>query len=163
MHTGTQVALRETLTAMIGTYKQAVADIEQAYAMLHNAKSRLQSSYSTQYIDVIRRNNHGQTDPKEVDTTLKEIQRQCWNGIVNRLELKKMLSIKRREALDKQLSGDSRGYEEVPPLPELTEENVISMFQDAAARAPEYAKEAAFEVFDWLRPHSGRTADLKTN
>ena len=159
----TDLAHRETITALVGTYQQATADIAAAYAMLDAAKKRLNLAFKTAHIEVIRRNNGGDTEPKEVTGVNKEIKRRAWCAIVERMEVKKLMSIKRREELDRQLNGDSRSYEPVAELPDLTEANILGMFQDTMAKASEYANEAVFEIFDWLRPHAGHTADLKTN
>jgi hypothetical protein len=159
----TDIAHRETITALVGTYTQATADIITAYAMLDAAKKSLRLAFKTEYIDTIRRNCCGETDPKEVVGVNKEIKRRAWCAIVERMEVKKLMSIKRREELDRQLAGDNSRSEPVAELPDLTEANILAMFQDTMAKAGDYANEAVFEVFDWLRPHAGHTADLKTN
>ena len=160
---GTNLVQRDTLEAMIGNYKQAVTEIEQGYALLESAKARLKSAFLYDHFEVIRRNNYGEAK-EEVERVMVEIKRRAWSGIVDRLELRKLLSIKRREELDKQLAGERSRYDEpVQDLPEITVENIIAMFQDVAAKAPDYAREAVYEIFDWLRPQCGRVADLKTN
>jgi len=158
-----ELAHRETITVLVGTYQQATADIATAYAMLDAAKKSLRTVFKTEYMDVIARNSHGETEPKEVESINKEIKRRVWCAIVERMEVKKLMSIKRREELDKQLNGDSRSYEPVAELPEITEANILAMFQDTMAKATGYANEAVYEVFDWLRPCAGHTSELKTN
>ena len=164
---GTNLVPRDTLEAMIGNYTKATEEITEAYALLRKADGRLQSSFLTHYFEVIRRNGHG-IGEEEVAEVLKGIERRAWSDIVDRLELRKLLSIKRREELDAQLSQDRGRYNQwnndpPPPLPPISEANVLAMFQDVAARAPDYAREAVSEVFDWLRPHHGHTAEMKTN
>ena len=159
----TDLAHRETITALVGTYQQATTDIITAYAMLDAAKKALNLAFKTTHMDTIRRNCCGETGPKEAEGVNKEIKRRAWSAIVERMEVKKLMSIKRREELDRQLSGDSRSYEPVAELPDLTEANILGMFQDTMAKASDYANEAVYEVFDWLRPHAGHTAELKTN
>lgn len=159
----TEIAHRATITALVGTYQQAVNDITTAYAMLDAAKTRLRATFKDT-LDVVRRNSHGDVSPQEAESAIKEIKRAAWSGLVDRMEIRKVLSIKRREELDRQLSGDTRSrYEPVAELPELTEANILAMLQDNMAKATDYANEAVYEVFDWLRPQLGHTAGLKTN
>lgn len=158
-----ELARRETLTVLVGTYKQAMADVEQAYKLLEESKKKLRSVFLNEYFNVIRQHNCYSTDAGEVKAVQEEITRQAWRCIVDRLEIRRILSIKRREELDRQLHGDKRGYEPTPPLPEITEENILVMLQDGMAKATDYANEAIYEVFDWLRPQRGKTAGLKTN
>jgi hypothetical protein len=163
MREESSLAHRSTITALVGVYQQATEDIATAYAMLAAAKTRLRATFKDT-LDVVRRNSHGDVSPAEVEMVLAEIKRSAWTGLVDRMEIRKLLSIKRREDLDRQLSGDSRNrYEKIPELPELTEVNILAMFKDSMAKASDYANEAVYEVFDWLRPQGGRTADLKTN
>lgn len=160
----TDLAQRQTITALVGTYQRETAAVATAYELLRNAEANLQRDFFNQYFTVRSRGDYGSYDAGALKSVLTEINRQAWRSIVERLGIRALLSIARREELDRQLSGDSRGWQEKPaPLPEVTEENIISMMQDNMSRATEYANEAIFEVFDWLRPHHGRTSDLKTN
>ena len=58
------------------------------------------------------------------------------------------MSIARRDELDKQIHDGN--------LPELTNENVLALFQDSAANVQTYIEEAILEVFEWLRPHNSQ-------
>lgn len=159
----TEIAHRATITALVGTYQQAVTDITAAYAILDAAKTRLRATFKDT-LDVVRRNSHGDVSPQEVEAVLKEVKRCAWSGLVDRMEIRKVLSIKRRETLDTQLSGNGRNrYEDVPELPEITESNILAMLQDNMAKATDYANEAVYEVFEWLRPQLGHASALKTN
>jgi hypothetical protein len=155
----TDLVQRETLTARVGTYQQAVSAVEQAYSLLNIAQQRLKSAFTDGSFDVIRRNSYNGPTPEEAAKVIEDLKRQAWRVIVDRLEIRRILSIKRREDLDKQLY-ESR---DAQPLPEITEAAILSMLQDGMAKAADYAREAVFEVFDWLRPHYGHTSDLKTN
>ena len=158
-----EIAHRETLTALMGIYKQETENIRKAYAMLDTAEKKLATAFHAKYFSTIPRTGYNSPTTETAEKVVADIHRQAWIAIVDRFEIKKILSIKRREELDKQLNGDSRGYDKPAPLPELTAENILAMFNDVSGKATEYANEAVFEVFDWLRPHRGHTSDLKTN
>lgn len=153
MHTmNTDIARRETLTTMISVYQSATADITQAYALLEQAQGRLRSvfmdtpGYSFATND---RNMYDRTGKKASDAILVNIKKDAWKHITERLELRKLLSIKRRDELDRQLDRANE-------LPELTEENIISMFQQSAENVNVYLEEAVLEVFEFLRPPGSR-------
>ena len=144
----TDVAKRETLTYMLGVYRQAVQDIETAYDLLEKAQGRLRSAfldkpgYSFATND---RNMHERVGRKAAGQIIKSIKVDAWRHIVERMELRRLLSIKRRDELDRQL-------QEADKLPELTEENILAMFESSAANVNVYLEEAVQEVFDYLRP-----------
>lgn len=163
MYQSTDIVKRETLTAMVGTYNQSIQQIEQAYNLLDAAKTNLKAAFVNDNFYVTSGNHYGLLKD-DLAKVLLEVKRRAWKSIVDRLELKKILSIKRREELDKQLDGETRHCgDELPPLPEITEENIVAMYQDNMAKSVDYAREAVNEVFDWLRPFSGHNSELKTN
>lgn len=150
----TDVAKRETLAVMIGTYQQATKQVEQAYAILEQAQKSLQAVFLEKpgyRFSVIERNSTdvGAIASKAIDAKLKK---DAWAVIVERMELRRMLSIQRRTELDNQI--------EKGELPELTDENVLALFETSAANVNTYLEEAVQEVFEYLRP---RSSHLKTN
>jgi len=56
------------------------------------------------------------------------------------MELRRLLSIRRRTELDSQI--------EKGELPDITEENVLALFETSAANVNVYLEEAVQEVFD---------------
>ena len=166
MHMTTDLAHRTTITAMVATYTLAESEIRQAYDLLEAAKNRLAVSFipgSGARFDVNNESRPG-VGKEAADRCVKGLKKDAWRCIVDRLEIRRILSIGRRAELDRQLSGEQRySTDPLPPLPDVTEANIINMFQDGMAKAVDYANEAVLEVFDWLRPHRGRTGELKTN
>lgn len=157
---------RSSVVALVAAYQHAGSQIKMAYKLLEDAKETLDQTFisgSGYYFSVNDCDRPGVGD-KAYTKQMDALKRDAWRAIVDRLELRKMLSIKRREELDKQLyCRDHYRDDKVLPLPEITEENVFAMLEETAAKSVDYAKEAVFEVFDWLRPRGGRNADLKTN
>lgn len=149
----TNLAKRSTLDALVNNYKVAAEEIIQAYALLESAKNRLNAAYqSNSNFDTNPRDNHcvGEEGSKFV---LKKIKKDAWCTIVERMELRRLLSVKRREELDRQLyEGDT--------LPEITNENIIAMLETSADNVKTYFDDAVKEVFDYLRPPGSK---LKTN
>jgi len=90
------------------------------------------------------------------DETIKKMAQGTWEHIVERLELRRFMSIKRWEELQKQLKDEK--------LPAITEENVNAFARGHLAQARGMLKEAVDEVFEWLRPRgNSRVGKLKTN
>lgn len=133
---------------MVDAYTSAQAKIKQAYALLSQAQRELDLAFSDSYgmFDVIDRFFTG-TDPERSykDIELK-IRRRAWRGIVEKTGIRKLLSVKRAELLDKQL------YDGVGTPDEVTLCNVLAMLQMAADNTHEFAQESVREVFDFLRP-----------
>ncbi len=146
----TDIAKRETLSAMIGAYTTAVADVESAYATLDAAQKRLRDTFLEPQGYRFKCNDRDVYDCGKAasDQVNAKIKRDAWNAIVARMELRHALSIKRREELDKQLREGE--------LPELTENNVLAMFEQSAANVETYLTEAVAEVYEYLRPHNSQ-------
>ena len=150
----TDIAERQTLTVMVNTYQLATEEVKTAYQMLEDAQNKLRTAFVDTRGYNFPCNDRNMTEVGEKASTQinKKIHRDAWNAVVNRMELKKLLSIKRREELEKQLSEGE--------LPELTEDNIRAMFENSAANLQNYLEEAVLEVFEYLRPHGSK---LKTN
>ena len=150
----TDIAKRETLSAMIGAYQQATCMVEQAYDILEQAQNTLRAMFLDRpgyRFSVIERNSTdvGKIASKAINSSIKK---DAWAVIVERMELRRLLSIQRRIELDSQI--------EKGELPDLTDENVLALFETSAANVNVYLKEAVQEVFEYLRPPSSQ---YKTN
>jgi len=150
----TDIARRETLATMIGTYPQATGVIENAYAILEQAQNSLRAVFldAPGYRFSTTERNSSDVGKIASDAINSRIKKDAWAIIVERMELRRLLSIKRRTELDSQI--------EKGELPDLTNENVLALFETSAANVNVYLEEAVQEVFDYLRPHSSR---FKTN
>lgn len=142
------IAVRETLPTMIATYNQAIKDIAAAYQMLEDAQKKLRTVFmdSPGYNFCCNDRHTSDVGKKASDEINKVIKRDAWRLIVEKMELRRLLSIARRDELDKQIRDGE--------LPDLTDENVLALFQDSAANVNTYIEEAIAEVFEWLRPHN---------
>jgi hypothetical protein len=146
----TDLAVRETLPTMIAAYQHATAEVERAYKTLADAQKHLQAVFidSKGYnFKTIDRNLYEAGKPAS-DQINKQIKKDAWSIIVERMELRRLLSIARRTELDKQIQDGE--------LPDLTEENVLALFESSAANMNTYLEEAVTEVFEWLRPHNSQ-------
>lgn len=150
----TYVAKRETLSSMIGTYQQATIMVEKAYAILEQAEKSLRAVFLDKpgYRFSVAERNSTDVGKNASDTINAKLKKDAWAVIVERMELRRLLSIQRRTELDSQI--------EKGELPELTDENVLALFETSAANVNTYLEEAVQEVFEYLRPPSSR---FKTN
>lgn len=154
MYQSTDLVKRETLTALTGSYQLAEQEIRQAYDLLANAEKRLKAAFHDTYMEVNPTDRCGdRTGTKAADTVMKDLQRRAWACIFDRLGIKKVMSIQRRNELDNQLynRGGHSNTERVE-FPEITEENILATLRDVMGQSVDYAREAVNEIFEWLRP-----------
>ncbi|HIJ87417.1 MAG TPA: DUF4942 domain-containing protein [Desulfuromonadales bacterium] len=146
----TDIAVRETLPTMIATYTQATKEIEEAYQTLETAQKRLRDVFLDKpgYSFSTNDRNISEVGKIASDSINKAIKVDAWSTIVERMELRRLLSIKRRDELNKQIRDGE--------LPELTEANVLALFETSAANVQTYLTEQVQEVFEWLRPHNSQ-------
>jgi hypothetical protein len=155
----TELIKRDTVAQLVENFETAVSDITQAYHLLHTARNRLNASFGMgqriHSFDVLPHGyHHGATLSNDsLNQVMVQIKLDAWRVLIERMELRKLLSIARRNELDKQLS-DGKG------LPDITLENVWGMFESAVSNVDRYMEEAVLEVFEFLRPPS---SNYKTN
>jgi len=152
------IAHRATIAALVGVYQGAAADIRAAFAQVEAAELRLNDAFTlgNESYKGIRvttdggSHHYGRWD--EAAASIKAVERQIWRCIVDRLELRRMMSVRAWAEMEKKLERDE--------LPELTVDNVQAMANGMLSQLPEMLAEAVNEVFEWLRPPYSK---LKTN
>ena len=139
---------------MIGTYQQATLKVEEGYALLEEAQNSLRAVFLDAPGYRFSANERNNTDVGKAASKaiIARIKKDAWAVIVERMELRRLLSIQRRNELDAQI--------EKGELPELTDESVLALFETSAANVNTYMEEAVKEVFEFLRP---RQSKYKTN
>lgn len=143
----TDLVKRETLAVLVGTYQLASLEIEQAFTLLEQAQTRLRQAYldNPGYRFDVNPRNLNRVGEDAIKQVMEQIKKDAWSVILDRMEIRRLLSIKRRNELDQQIStGDG--------LPDVTEENILAMFESSAANLKTYLDEAVLEVFEILRP-----------
>ena len=148
-----ELAERDNLETLARVYSDSYEKIVRAYTLLDEAKHDMKQTFLDEFFTVIPRNYYG--DPLDAIKIIeREWKQRAWQKIFDRSGMRKILSIKRREELDKQINDQPQ------TLPDVTATNILALIQDGMSKATDYAAEAVYEVFDWLRPHHER---YKTN
>jgi hypothetical protein len=145
---------RQTVTELVAVYESVAADIRSGFAALHAAEVKLNAAFvlgGSGYL-YIGDNRGRYPDFKNPDLALTRLKRDTWRFIVERLELRRLLSVKRANELDKILSDGA--------LPDITVDNVMAFAASYLANLDIMLTEAVAEVFEVLRPHQSK---LKTN
>lgn len=149
-----------TATHMAREFREAMAEIAQAIGTIQAATKRIDAAFRTADdaehwspfgLD-IEFHRHRCADANELRRLLE---REAWRVLVDKLGIKNVMSVAKRKEFDEQLE---RG--ELPPVCEQT---ITTILLGLAEQAKDFAKEAAREVFDILRPRGGWGGQYKTN
>ncbi len=151
----TDLAVRSTVRELVRTFQETESVIRDTFARLVETQARLNLVFTLGNERAIRiqaSRYSNNDDFEQPDEAIKRVARQAWSVIVERLELKRMMSIARYAELERQLERED--------LPEITEANVEAFARQYVESLPTMLQEAVTEVFEWLRPHHSR---YKTN
>jgi hypothetical protein len=152
MHITTDIIKHMPARAMIESYQVARKEVQEAFRLLDAAKKRLGAAFGPCYDRVLPHNCRDYNLEREALTTLEIIRRNAWRGVIEKTQIKHLISHKRKEQLDDQL--------EKGELPELDVQTLADMLAELGGSVDRYFKEAVQEVFEWLRP---RRSGYKTN
>ena len=84
---------------------------------------------------------------------MKELKKDVWQVLIDRMELRRILSVKRNKELRRQIeTGED--------LPDIDEAQILAMLEGTLANTGAFIEEAVQEVFEYLRP---RHSHYKTN
>lgn len=150
------LTLHNSLDAMVTSYERTRALITKGFAAIEAARAEFNAHFAlgggiADKLDVHGSSYHYSRIDPTPDHALKELKRKAWEVIVERLELRRVMSISAWEELSKAIADGT-------DLPEITHENVMAFGRDNVnPRALERMMTAAIaEVFEWLRPHNSR-------
>ena len=151
-----QLIKRTTITELVNAWRQSTDDIRAAFALLVGAEKRLKDTFKPDsYMFGLSRTDRRYRDYDEPEELVKELKKDAWRALVDRMEIRRVLSVKRCEELNKQLeTGEG--------LPDIDEPSIIAMMEQTFNNVPSLIEEAVKEVFDWLRP-TGLMSRYKTN
>lgn len=149
-----------TARELVAVYQGAVADIRAAFATVHAAQTRLTAAFSVGGTRAMPVGDHRHDMPwSDPEPIIEELNRRAWEAVVERLELKRMMSTTRWEELEARLQKPrDRSYQwsDVEPLPALTEGALLEFVRRHANDMPTLFHEAVLEVYEWLRVDGAR-------
>lgn len=149
----TTLAPRLTITEIVRVYEQAAAEIRGSFARLSATQQLLNDTFTMEHWSGIRiAESIDRTSYDDPERTLLRIRHEVWRSIIDRLEVRRMMSIERWKELERQLDRHE--------LPEITHESVEQLLRGFQSSLPQMLAEAVEEVFAWLRP---RRSAYKTN
>jgi len=132
---------------MCSAWRQSAEDIKTAFALLVAVEERLKRVFNpNSYLFDLSRDNRIYRQYENPDALLAELKKDAWRVLIDRMQLRRVLSIARNNELDKQLETGK-------DLPDIEETQILAMLEGSANNVHLYIEEAVKEVFDWLRPH----------
>lgn len=142
-----------TVTEMVAGYRKAIRMIEEGYQSLGDAQDLLTVTFgNNRSFSVMDREHYHDSNAEKVK---RQLHKTVWSVIVDKMDVWRMLSLKRAEELRKLLADgqitDSAG-QVIQTLPEINEEEIFLMYQAMRENAAEFAEEFALEVYEWLTP-----------
>jgi hypothetical protein len=151
----TNLINKATVENMVLTYQQTAIEIDDAYARLKAAEKKLESVFGDGSFSTLTREYFDHD--RAAEEVRKKIKRSAWRGLLDMLEIRKFLSVRRAKEFDEQLEDPAN-------LPEIELEAIYEMFSTLVSSSTEFAREAVFEVYEFLRPHArSSAARYKTN
>ncbi len=156
MQANDELVRRATVENIVRVYVESEREIREACATIAAACGRLDHVFVTGEgregrgfsFCGHRRDAVCFENPKD---EVEELRRQVWSHLVEKLELRRMLSIERAKELDKWLAGTPE---------DITIESVFGLFRHYVEKLPEMLAEAVREVYSFLRPCR---SEYKTN
>ena len=153
METDSDLVKWQPIRAMIEQYNQAQAEITEGFKLLASAKQRMKV-FGTYNDSIIKRDLRDyEISNGATKGSLDVIKKGAWRGIVDRTQVRNLMTEKRVGELDRQLeTGEG--------LPPLTMESVQAFLEELGSNMDSLLSETLTEAFETLRP---RRSEYKTN
>lgn len=147
MDDSTTLTRRLNVDDLVMVYEQSVADIRLCFETIDKAERRLNDTFGGEQMgrQIYLHQRHGRGWRfDDIDDVLDRLRRDVWSALVERLELRRMMSVEAWAKLSKQI--------EEGEMPEITHQSVASVVRGFQQQLPDMLTEAVREVFDFLRP-----------
>lgn len=140
---------------MVGNYRLAEEKILAAFKLLREAQEGCTAAFQASDYDfqVVVEFHSKRIALDEPQTLMFQWKKRAWSRLVEKMGIRKAMSIKRAAELDAELESGKN-------LPEITEANILAMVEKTMDDFPQMVQEAVKEVYERLRPRSER---YKTN
>jgi hypothetical protein len=142
----TALSPRLSIEELVKVYEYAERNIRDGFALIEQAEKSLNNAFVMSGSGWVRATDRRERvrfdDP---DSALTEVRRAIWGHLVERLELRRVMSVKAWTELQRELDDGKE-------VPEITHETVTGMANGFRAQLPEMLNAAVQEVFEWLRP-----------
>lgn len=160
-----------TAEQMASTYREATARIKAAILEIGQQCHLLREAYQAASYDFdiglnFRGNREGDCSEKAADDILAKMKLTAWAAVINKLNIRRLMSSQRIEELDAALEIGRHRYSDAAKQewPELTAENIRSVAQGYAMSATDFLEEAVREEYDFWRPRrESHDGHYKTN
>lgn len=142
----TSLIKRQTVASMCEAWRAAKADIEEAFRLICKAQDGLKAGFPCDHGFSVQ--EYGRDiDFHKPEGVLETLKKQAWRVIIDRIELRRVLSLKRCQELDKQLETGKE-------LPAIEETQIWAMLEGTLAQVNTFIEEAVRETFEFLRPYN---------
>lgn len=169
----TELAEYTTASQLAVTYRIEIETICAALATIKESLDRLNDqfkpdTYHRFELDVAPKRWSGRAssieDPKTIPALIDQYHRDAWRVIVDKLNVRKLMSSKRSHQLDELLEKGKVEIEDgtFQTLPPLTEQNILAIIQSFVDNAESFLVEAVREEYDYWKPGRGHR-EYKTN
>ncbi len=150
-----------TASYMAREFTEATTEIKRLAHALHAATERLDAAFRTDadadhyYSRFGIELGYDGRRHIDLDDMLKAMERRAWEVLVDALGIKNVMSVAKRKVFDEQLKSGE--------LPPVSEQTILASLLGLTDQAGQFAREAAVEVFDILRPRGHWGGQYATN
>jgi len=152
----TEMVPRSTVEEIVRVYERSEREIRQGCALIFGAEKALTAAFSiggTYGIDFRQEDCRSRLDFDKPDLAIAYLRKQIWGVLVDRLEVRRLMSMKKAKELSAWLEKES-GKEQI------TVDSVLGFFRYYVENLDDMLREQVEEVFELLRP---RNSQLVTN
>jgi hypothetical protein len=135
---------------LVAAWRESEAEIREAFGLLVSAEKRLKETFKpVSYLFDLSRTDSRYRRYENPDELLKELKKDVWRVLIVRMELRRILSVKRNEELNRQIETGQ-------DLPDIDEAQILAMLEGTRANTKGFVEEAVQDVFEYLRPRNSR-------
>ena len=157
---------------LASVYRASVGRLMELVVEIGTECAKLKAAFQDDYafgVDVYFNGSQHHANVQAAEYLEDRMRRAAWGVLINKLGIRKIMSSKRQEELDREIHGERRWEPATATqLPKISEETIYEVLAGMIQSADEFMSEAIHEEYDFWRPsrHCAdyvRNSDFKLN
>lgn len=177
----TELVEYSSATAMADTYKRCTDRMRELVKQMGEVCDELHNTFVKQgahsygfTVGLHYRSGNYDMDAEGIDRITRLLHREAWENLIDKLDIRKLMSENKQKMLAAQLEGRSEFYDQIKketvelgPLPEITGDNIIQVLTGLIEQSGDMLAEKIVEEYRFwkpeLRAQSGRYVTNQNN
>lgn len=143
--------LASTFQRCTGRIRELITELGEQTDQLRDTFAKVTNRSCSDYhfgVSLYAESSRYSASAQSADTIIENMKRHAWAILIDKMEVRRMMSSARQNEMSRTLNGESS-----EPIPEITAETILDVLNGFIASADTFLAEAVREEYEFWKPH----------